>query len=50
MPAFLDDILVLGKTFDQHLVYLADAFERFRQYGIKLKPKKCIFFRHEVEL
>jgi predicted aspartyl protease len=47
--AFLDDILVLGKTFDEHLIYLAEALERFRQYGIKLKPKKCIFFQHQVE-
>lgn len=47
--AFLDDILVLGETFDQHLAYLAEALERFRRYGIKLKQGKCLFFQHEVE-
>lgn len=47
--AFLDDILVLGKSFDQHLDYLSEALERFRKFGLKLKPKKCAFFQHKVE-
>ena len=42
--AFLDDVLVLGKTFSYHLVNLADALSRFREHGLKLKPKKCLFF------
>jgi hypothetical protein len=42
--AFLDDILVLGKTFDDNLQNLEEALQRFRKYGLKLKPKKCIFF------
>ena len=47
--AFLDDVLVLGKTFDEHLNNLAAVLERFIAYGIKLKPKKCELFRPEVE-
>lgn len=47
--AFLDDILVLGKTFNDHLDNLVEVLRRFRQYKLKLKPKKCMFFRHEVE-
>lgn len=47
--AFLDDILVLGKTFEEHIKNLAEALERFRQYGMKLKPRKCVFFQKEVE-
>ena len=47
--AFLDDVLVLGKTFSDHLVNLADALSRFREHGLKLKPKKCLFFQKEVE-
>jgi hypothetical protein len=46
---FLVDILVLGKTFDDHLQNLEEALQRLRKYGLKLKPKKCIFFQHEVE-
>ena len=47
--AFLDDILVLGKSFQDHLSNLEEALARFRQYGLKLKPKKCVFFCKQVE-
>lgn len=47
--AFLDDILVLGNSFEDHLQNLSEALERFRQYGMKLKPKTCLFFQPEVE-
>ena len=49
MLAFLDDILVMGMNFEDHLKNLAEAFERFKQYGLKLKPRKCILFQSEVE-
>ncbi|MES9880179.1 MAG: RNase H-like domain-containing protein [Sedimenticola sp.] len=47
--AFLDDILVLGRTFEQHMHNLTDVLHRFRKFRLKLKPTKCLFFRHEVE-
>ena len=47
--AFLDDILVMGKDFQSHLKHLEEALQRFRQHGLKLKPKKCQFFQTEVE-
>ena len=47
--AFLDDILVLGKKFKEHLQNLREALTRFREYGLKLKPKKCIFFQKKVQ-
>ena len=47
--AFLDDILIMGMSFENHLKNLEEAFERFRQYGLKLKPRKCILFQSEVE-
>lgn len=43
--AFLDDILVMGKSFADHLQNLQLVFERFRQYGLKLKPAKCLMFQ-----
>jgi hypothetical protein len=46
--AFLDDILVMGKTFDDHLRNLRIVFESFRTYGLKLKPRKCDLFKEEV--
>jgi hypothetical protein len=39
--AFLDDILVLGKSFDDHVQNLSEVFEKLRAYGLKLKPRKC---------
>ena len=47
--AFLDDILVLGKSFDDHLQNLRQVFTRLRDFGLRLKPKKCAFFQAEVE-
>ena len=47
--AFLDDILVMGKSFEDHLVNLGETLGRFREYGLKLKPKKCVLFQKEVE-
>ena len=47
--AFLDDILVLGTTFENHLQNLKEALARFDDFGIQLKPKKCKFFQKEVE-
>ena len=47
--SFLDDILALGKSFSDHLNTLREVFKRFRQYQLKLKPKKCILFQIKVE-
>ena len=42
--AFLDDILVMGMNFEDHLSNLIETLERFRLHGLKLKPRKCILF------
>lgn len=47
--AFLDDILVLGKNFQDYLDNIIEVLQRFRSYGLKLKPQKCILFRKEVD-
>lgn len=47
--AFLDDILVLGMNFEDHLKNLAETLDRFKQHGLKLKPRKCVLFQREVE-
>ena len=47
--AFLDDIVVLGKSAEDHLANLQGVLARLRQYGLKLKPSKCSFFVKEVE-
>ena len=47
--AFLDDICVLGRDFAEHLENLRQVFGRFRQFGLRLKPRKCSLFKKEVE-
>ena len=47
--AFLDDILVLGKNFKDHLSNLGEALARFRRFGLRLKPKKYVLFQRQVE-
>ena len=47
--AYLDDIMVLGIDFDSHLRNLREVLSRFRQYNLKLKPKKCELFQSAVE-
>ena len=38
---YLDDIIVKGATFEQHIENLRNVFERLFQAGLKLSPKKC---------
>ncbi|XP_063952099.1 uncharacterized protein LOC135153446 [Lytechinus pictus] len=47
--AFLDDILVLGKSFEEHLKNLWIVLNRFQQFELKLKPKKCALLQTKVE-
>ena len=47
--SFLDDVLVIGKTVEDHLVNLRLVLSRFREYKLKLKPRKCVFFEKTVE-
>ena len=46
---YLDDVLVLGKTIDEHLQNLETVWQRLRQAGLRLKPSKCHLLREEVE-
>ena len=46
---FIDDLLIFSTNFEQHLEQLQEVFDRLRQAGLKLKPKKCAFGQEEVE-
>ena len=46
---YLDDVLVVGSTLEEHNQKLATVFQRIRDAGLKLKPKKCQFAQEEVE-
>ena len=46
---YLDDVVVVGKTFSEHLNNLASVFKHLRDAGLRLKPKKCAFCLPQVE-
>lgn len=45
---YLDDIIVFGPTFDEHLKRVKEVLECINQAGLKLKPQKWQFFQQEV--
>ena len=45
---YLDDIIVYSRDFDQHLKNLNLVFDRLQDANLKLKAKKCSFFKREV--
>ncbi|PIK37692.1 hypothetical protein BSL78_25478 [Apostichopus japonicus] len=45
---YLDDILVYSSTFSDHLARLQTVFDRLRKFGLKIKLKKCSFFKTKV--
>ena len=46
---YLDDILVMGRTFEEHLANLRTVFSRLANAGLKLKPSKCELVHREVK-
>ena len=47
--AYLDDILVFSKTFEDHIEHLKDVFSRLKKADLCLNKKKCHFVKMEVE-
>ncbi|XP_071948803.1 uncharacterized protein [Antedon mediterranea] len=45
---YLDDILIFSSSFKQHLSRLENVLSRLYKYGLKVKGKKCDFFKTEV--
>ena len=46
--AYLDDLFILGKGFQHHLINLRKTFCRLKKYNLKLKPRICILLQTEV--
>ena len=46
---YIDDVLVVGATFEEHLTNLEAVFVRLREAHLKLKPTKCQLMRSEVQ-
>ena len=45
---YLDDVIIFSKTPKEHLECLRGVFEKLAQAGLKLKPKKCEFFKTKL--
>ena len=46
--AYLDDIIIFGRTFTEHLERLDLALRRLENANLKLKPSKCSFGQRSV--
>jgi transposase InsO family protein len=46
---YLDDVLIFGRSADEHLERLKAILQRIREAGLKLSPKKCFFMQKQVE-
>ena len=46
---YIDDIIVFSKDREEHLEHLEHVLSLLQGSGIKLKLKKCFFFKDEVE-
>ena len=47
--AYLDDVIVFSRSFDDHLKHLKQVFDRLVSANLRLKVNKCHFAQHEVE-
>ena len=46
---YLDDIIIVGQTFKEHLTALRLVLEHLERAGLKLKPTKCHLCQSEVQ-
>lgn len=46
---YIDDIIIFGKTLDEHLKNLKIVLETLRKANFKIQPDKCEFLKTEVE-
>ena len=49
VTAYLDDILVFSKTYEEHVEHVCKVLECLNKRDLLLKPKKCEFHKSEVE-
>jgi hypothetical protein len=50
LQVYLDDIIIFSKTHEEHEKHLALVLEKIKNAGLKLKRKKCNFFKNELEI
>lgn len=45
---YIDDVLIMSKTFSEHLSNLAELFSKLKSSNLKLKPKKCNLLKDQI--
>ena len=46
---YLDDIIIYSRSEKEHLEHLQEIFTRLKTAGLKLKLKKCCFFKKHIQ-
>jgi len=46
---YLDDVIIFGRTQKELLDRLDLALKRLHEFGLKVKPSKCVLFRTEIK-
>jgi hypothetical protein len=46
--AYIDDVLVYSRTFEDHIRDCKSTLQRMRKHNLKLKPSKCYWFQSSV--
>lgn len=49
VAAYLDDIVIMGKTIEEHNERLLRVLDRIKEYGLRLKLDKCTFLKREIK-
>ncbi|KRZ96975.1 Uncharacterized protein T08_6290 [Trichinella sp. T8] len=49
VAAYLDDIILTGATDDEHRRALKLVLGRLKEFGLRIRKEKCIFFQKKVE-
>ena len=44
---YLDNVILLGETLQEHNEKLSEILERLRQFNLKIEPDKCGFLKTE---
>lgn len=47
--AYIDDILIMSSTFQEHLLLVGKVLITLQNFNIKIKPSKCEWFKSQVE-
>ena len=46
--SFLNDIVILGRGFEDHMKNMVQVLSRFRDFKQKLKPSKCELLKRDI--